>query len=209
MPPKNPQIESWTGEFGDAYTARNAASEEQVRIRLKALVEIFRLIDGDRPRRILECGCNIGLNTRALRRFTDAELFAIEPNATARAVLEDQGVLDGDHLADAVVQSLPFPDGSMDLVFTSGVLIHVHPDDLTAALDEMVRVSSKYLMMIEYFSQSPQSIPYRGRDDLLWKRDFGSDLLDRHPGLVPLGSGFFWRRITGFDDATWWLFRKP
>lgn len=209
MTPRNPQIDSWTGEFGDAYTARNAATEEQVRIRLKALVEIFRPLEGDRPRTILECGCNIGLNTRALRRFTDAELFAIEPNAKARSTVEGEGILDRDHLKEAVAQSLPFPDGSMDLVFTSGVLIHVHPDDLPAALDEMVRVSSKYLMMIEYFSQAPQSIPYRGRDDLLWKRDFGGDMLDRHADLVPLGCGFFWRRTTGFDDATWWLFRKP
>lgn len=209
MAAKTPQLEQWTGEFGDAYVDRNAATEEQIRIRLKALIEIFRPIEGNLPKTVLECGCNIGLNTRAFRRFLDAELFAVEPNAKARSIVMKEGLLDAAHLKEATLQELPFADRSMEFVFTSGVLIHIHPDDLPRALDEMHRVSSRYLMMIEYFSQKPEGIPYRGHQELLWKRDFGKAMLERHPELVPAGCGFFWSHTTGFDDATWWLFRKP
>ena len=205
---KTRQLEHWTGEFGDAYVVRNAATEEQIRIRIRALTEIMRAIEGDPPRQILECGCNIGLNTRAFARFTDAELFAVEPNARARSKILEDCVLDAEHLYDATVESLPFPDHSIDFVFTSGVLIHVHPDHLPTALDEMYRVSSKYVMMIEYFSRDPEEISYRGQSELLWKRDFGGAMLDRKPSLLPIGCGFFWERTTGFGDATWWLFRK-
>lgn len=209
MATRTPQLDHWTGEFGDTYVDRNAAQEEQVRNRLRALLEIFRSIEGDPPRSVLECGCNIGLNTRAFRRFLDAELFAVEPNAKAREIVLRDGVLDDAHLKDATLHGLPFADGSMDLVFTSGVLIHVHPDHLPTALDEMHRVSSKYVMMIEYFSQKPESVPYRDRTDLLWKRDFGKAMLERHPDLLPVGCGFFWSRLSGLDDVTWWMFRKP
>lgn len=209
MAADTPQLEQWTGEFGNEYVNRNAAAEDQIRIRMRALTEIFRCLDGDPPKTILECGCNIGLNTRAFRRFLGAELFAIEPNAKAREIVLAEGVLDEAHLKEATLGALPFDDGTMEFVFTSGVLIHIHPDNLSTALDEMHRVSSKYLMMIEYFSQKPETIPYRGRDDLLWKRDFGKAMLERHPELITVDVGFFWSQTTGFDDATWWLFRKP
>ncbi len=206
---RNRQIEHWTGDFGDAYVERSPATEEQIRIRVSVLTEMFNTLVGDPPASVLECGCNIGLNTRAFARFHPAEQFAVEPNVRARQTVLDDGVLDADHLKDGTVQNLPFADGSMDLVFTSGVLIHVHPDDLPAAFDEMVRVSSRYLLLIEYFSRDFQEVAYRDREELLWKGDFGGALLDRHPSLIPLRCGFFWHRTTGFDDSTWWMFRKP
>lgn len=209
MATSTPQLDQWTGEFGDVYVERNAATEQQIQARLRALTEISRLVEGDLPRTVLECGCNIGLNTRAFQRFLDAELFAVEPNAKAREIVLREGVLDESHLKAGALQALPFADASMDLVFTSGVLIHIHPDHLPAALDEMHRVSGKYLMMIEYFSQNPVSVQYRGHTDLLWKRDFGKAMLERHPDLLPIGCGFLWSRTTGLDDVTWWLFRKP
>jgi spore coat polysaccharide biosynthesis protein SpsF len=32
--------------------------------------------------------------------------------------------------------------------------------------------------------------------------------MDRFPDLQLVDYGFFWKRATGLDDATWWLFRK-
>jgi hypothetical protein len=69
-------------------------------------------------------------------------------------------------------------------------------------------VSRQYLLAIEYFSVKPESIEYRGQSGLLWKRDFGGAYLDLFPDLVTIDVGFLWRRTSGCDDATWWLFRK-
>lgn len=204
----NRQLDHWTGEFGDAYVARNPATDDNVRLRLRALAPILARMDGDPPRSILECGCNVGLNVRALQHLTRAEVFGIEPNRAAREVVMRDGILDATHLAEGSVGALPFPDASMDLVFTSGVLIHVAPDDLASAMREVHRVSRKYVLAIEYFSVKPEAVPYRGHTELLWKRDFGGAYLDLFPTLTPIDAGFLWSRTSGCDDATWWLFRK-
>lgn len=208
-PKPTPQLSAWTGSFGDAYVDRNGPAETGLRERVRGYSRILAATDGDPARSILECGCNLGLNLRALRRLTDAELMAVEPNARARARVLEDGVLPASHLHDATLSALPFPDASVDLVFTCGVLIHVPPEHIEQAAREVHRVARKYVLAVEYFSQKPTSAPYRGEDALMWKRDFGGLYLDLFPDLIPIDTGFMWKRTTGWDDANWWLFRKP
>ncbi|MCP4449555.1 MAG: methyltransferase domain-containing protein [Myxococcales bacterium] len=201
------QLDAWTGAFGDEYIERCTASEEAIRTRARAWVDMMRPIEAAIPKSILEVGCNIGINQRALRRIFDAELFAVEPNPKARGVVLADGVLDSEHLHAASALELPFEDHSMEMCFTSGVLIHISPDDLMQACSEMYRVSSRYILCAEYFSRNPEERTYRGQEGLLFKRDFGSFWLDNFE-LAHLGHGFHWRRTTGIDDVTWWLFEK-
>ena len=72
----------------------------------------------------------------------------------------------------------------------------------------MYRVSNRYIVCIEYFSDKPEEIEYRGQSGMLWKRDFGSFWMEQHPDLKLLDYGFFWRRATGLDNLTWWLWEK-
>lgn len=202
------QLDAWRGDFGDDYVERNAPLDEVLRIRTRMWARFLDAMDAAPPQNILEVGCNIGLNLRALPRLTGAELHAVEPNDKARARLLADKVIPTANLRAGAGQKLPFPDASFDLVFTSGVLIHVHPDDLDAVCGEIHRVSRRWILCSEYFSTRPESIPYRGRDDLLFKRDFGGFYLDRFPDLECAASGFLWRRTTGLDDATWQVFRK-
>ena len=205
----NAPIDAWKGEFGDNYAARNRATEETVGNAARAFAKILSHVKDGPPASILEVGANIGINLRALSGFADAELFAVEPNASAREQLVADKVLPQDHLFDAMATKLPLNDGAVDLAFTSGVLIHVPPDDLETAYGEIHRVAARYILCMEYFSPRPVEIPYRGHEGLLFKRDFGGMWLDLFPGLEPVANGFFWRRTTGLDDINWWLFRKP
>ena len=100
-------------------------------------------------------------------------------------------------------------DREVELSFTTGVLIHVPPSELGAAVDELYRVSSRYILMSEYFADQPEEKTYRGQEGLLFKRDFGKFMLDRHPDLMILDYGFFWRDAGAVDNGNWWLFRKP
>ena len=72
----------------------------------------------------------------------------------------------------------------------------------------MHRVSSRYIACSEYFSDKPETIPYRGQTDALFKRDFGGMWLDLFPDLKVLDYGFSWKRTTGLDNLTWWMFEK-
>jgi pseudaminic acid biosynthesis-associated methylase len=203
------QLEQWRGDFGDAYVDRNPASAQAVRQRVACFATILEHLQGRPPRSIFEGGCNIGLNLRALRQLTDAELHAVEPNAKARALLIKDRVIAAHNVKDAMLSAIPFADAAFDLVFTSGVLIHVPDETLDQSCQELHRVAKRYLLSIEYFSPETVTIKYRGRDDLLFKRDYGETWLRLFPGLVPVAQGFFWKRTTGLDNLTWWLFRKP
>jgi pseudaminic acid biosynthesis-associated methylase len=203
------QLDQWRGEFGDSYVDRNPASIQAVRQRVCCFATIFDHLRGHPPRSLLECGCNVGINLRALRQVTDAELYAVEPNAKARDMLIGDGVIPVGNLKNATLSELPFENGAFDLVFTSGVLIHIPDDILEQSCREMHRVAKSHLLSIEYFSPESITLKYRGHDDLLFKRDYGENWLRLFPDLEPVAQGFFWKRTTGLDNLTWWLFRKP
>lgn len=199
-------LEHWTGTAGDAYTARNPLAE---RDQLEQLDELWRQIIAATEEwqgSILEVGANIGRNLRALRRFHPAKLYAIEPNCTARATLDDAGIL----AAPAWPHALPnlWLQEQYDLVFTSGVLIHIPPEQLAESCRAIVQASRRWIVAIEYFSAEPRMIPYRGEDNRLWARDFGKFYLEACPELEPIAAGFAWKGLTGLDDLTWWVLRK-
>lgn len=203
------QLDHWTGSFGDAYVDRNQGGRAEIGARARFLASVLARMGDDLPASILELGCNIGLNLKALYGLCDATLMGIEPNEKARTALAGSGVLQPDHLFGGALPDTGLPAAQADLVFTCGVLIHVPEETLTATLREMVRLSTRYVLMAEYFSPRSEMIPYRGENDLLFKRDFGGLLWDLHPELSLVDYGFQWRRVTGLDDLTWWLFRKP
>jgi spore coat polysaccharide biosynthesis protein SpsF len=198
----------WRGGFGDAYTERNAVSETKLAALTANWAAILRSTIGAPPRSILEVGANVGLNLRALARLTGADLYAVEPNARAREALVADGVVPAGRALDGLCEAIPLADRSVELAFTSGVLIHIHPDNLLASCREIHRVSSRYVVCIEYFAATPEEVLYRDQSDALFKRDFGSFYLDNFPDLAVLDCGFSWKRTTGLDDLTWWVFRK-
>ncbi len=208
MSEKSRQIDAWRGDFGNNYTDRNTADPKRLENSSRAFREIFSHIEDAPPRSILEVGANLGANIRALKSMTDAVLHAVEPNGKARGIMVEDGVLPAERVVDATASNLPFDDGQIDLVFTAGVLIHIPHESIEAAYREMHRVAGRYLLSIEYFSPTPVEVPYRGETGLLFKRDFGGLWLDLFDDLEHVANGFFWKRTTGLDDVTWWLFRK-
>ena len=203
------QLKLWTSDFGDAYIARNEAIPTLLDPRRVMWRRILSAFGDNRPTSVLEVGANVGLNMRVLGELSEAELWVVEPNTSARARLEADKVLPTDHVLDGAASKIPLPDAAVDFAFTSGVLIHIHPDQLAASCAEIYRVSGRYIAAIEYFSPEPTSVAYRGHDGQLFKRDFGDFWLDSHPDLALVDYGFFWKRASGLDNLTWWLFRKP
>lgn len=195
------QLDAWKGEFGEAYTDRNVADW---RARQPGFREV---LGGLELRGVLEVGCNRGHNLVALADLLgeDADVVGIEPNRhaqrIARAASDRIGVLSGNAF------ELPFRDGTFDLVFTAGVLIHISLADLPRALAEIHRVSRRYVVALEYFAEEETAIPYRGREDLLWKRDFLRHYQTQFPDLRLVRSGYFGPE-QGFDRTTWWLLEK-
>lgn len=205
---KTKQIQAWTGEFGRDYLARCGSIDEVEQAqRTQALAGVVAAIP-DKPASILEVGTNVGKNLLSLAELTDAALYGVEPFAEAyQAMVANVGPrLAGS--ANCSGLELPFADGSFDLSFTSGVLIHVSPDDLPRMMGEIVRVSRRYVWVNEYFAKSPEALSYRNKEGLLFKRDFGRYYMELFPALKPVATGFLWSAVSPFDDTVWWLFDK-
>jgi pseudaminic acid biosynthesis-associated methylase len=198
-------ISHWRGQFGDSYANRNAIDSATIQ---EAENVFSRILGGiEQPHRVLEVGANVGINLTALRTILPAaRLSAVEPNRAACDQLRAIGI---DDVFESDSYRIPAPDASFDLVFTSGVLIHIPPSRLAEAMSEIVRVSRRYVLACEYFSHTPEEANYRGSSGMLWKRDFGAEYQRLFPSLRVVGYGFLWiREFPHFDNQNWWLFEK-
>lgn len=194
----------WAGEFGNAYLVRNRSAEL-----VAANLALFtKILETAAPlRSVIEFGANIGLNMVALKQLLpNAELSAIEINATAAQALGQLGGVKVYHqsILDFVA------DSPRELAFTKGVLIHINPEMLPKVYDLLYQSSSRYICLTEYYNPTPVSIPYRGHTDVLFKRDFAGEMLDRFPDLKLVSYGFSYHRDHNFpqDDANWFLMEK-
>jgi pseudaminic acid biosynthesis-associated methylase len=202
------QLKNWRGCFGDDYIARNAVEDWKIEFGKEGFKRILKKI---KVKSIMEIGCNIGLNLIYLSSIydRDIDLYAVEPNGKAFSILTSDSRIKLKEAWNTSAFDLPIPNAYVDLIFTSGVLIHIAPENLGDATDEIVRVANKYILCIEYFSHKPISIRYQNKDNVLFKRDFGSFYLDRYPDLKCIDYGFLWQReLKVFDNLNWWLFKK-
>ncbi len=83
----------------------------------------------------------------------------------------------------ASVLAIPYPDQNFDLVFTSGVLIHIAPTDVPVALAEIHRCAKTWVWGSEYYAPRMTEVSYRGHDSLLWKTDYAQLYVERFPDL--------------------------
>lgn len=186
------QTKVWTGKFGRDYTERNRFADDEAFNALyverygqsRDAINQDWLSDIPRDSRVLEVGANIGNQLRALRRIGFRRLFGIE---LQRYCVEEAKRLNPE--ADIVEGSafdIPFKDGFFDLVFTNNLLIHIAPGDIGAVLEEIHRVSRRWIWGFEYYAPEFTVIPYRGREDLLWKADYAALFRERFPDLKSL-----------------------
>lgn len=97
-----------------------------------------------RPRRILDVGCGLGLNTVPVaRRYPDAEIYAVDAAAPmlryAHARAKSFGV-DGVHWIQANAEALSFPDGYFDLALVTTFWHETSADAFRKILAEVKRL---------------------------------------------------------------------
>ena len=182
------QTKIWQGEFGRSYTDRNTFDPAGVDrlcatnygISRTSLNSTF-LAPIPKHFSFLEVGCNVGNQLLMLQQLGYQNLTGIELQSYALEIAKAR--LGNVSLQHGSALDLPFSDNSFDVVFTSGVLIHIAPDDLPVAMREIHRCTRHYIWGLEYFSPQPQSISYRGNDQLLWKMNYAELYLKYFPDL--------------------------
>ncbi|MEK7518889.1 MAG: pseudaminic acid biosynthesis-associated methylase [Patescibacteria group bacterium] len=201
----------WSGSFGQGYNDRNTWT-------LKGFDQFYRktwgttrtamnrsFLRGLKINTTLEMGANIGLQLRHLQAMGIKNLYGVELqwDAVERAKQLTHGI----SIIQGSAFDLPFKNNYFDLVFTSGVLIHIHPRDQKKAMREMYRVSNKYIWGFEYFNPTEQEIPYRGNRNVLWKNNFLKLWQKNCPGLKLVKMKKF-RYVGQTNEDVMYLFKK-
>ena len=98
-----------------------------------------------------EAGCGFGWNLKRVQdEFPDTRVggldFSKTQLANGRQYLKDYSIelIHGDNCA------MPYGDKTLDIGFSLGVFMNIHPDKIMDALKEMKRVCKKYIIHIEY-----------------------------------------------------------
>ena len=194
----------WATDFGNDYPNRNQG--EQL---ISVNVAIFSKILKNCPsvNSIAELGCNIGLNLIALNRINkDYKLKGYEINTKAALEAKNQDIAE---IINTTISEPLDSSKKFNLTFTKLVLIHINPEKLADVYQNLYDLSDRYIMVYEYFNPKPMAIEYRANKDVLFKRDFAGELIDKY-NLKLIDYGFNYNREKYFpkDDGTWFLLEK-
>ena len=171
------QMEKWGGLFGKEYTDRNALYLNEMENFYKERFGYTRtemnsefIGDFNRDMKILEVGSNVGNQLICLQRMGFNNLYGIELQNYAVELSKSRtkriNIIEGSAF------DVPYKDSYFDLVFTSGLLIHINPSDISMAVKEIYRCTKEYIWGFEYYADKYTDILYREHKELLWKADF-------------------------------------
>ena len=211
---KTKQLETWEGDFGKSYTDRNMMTPEQAddlcfqTCGIKRIDVYKKLLEGIGDiSNILEIGCNIGNQLALFQKIGYKNLWAIEPQEYACELAKKR--INNVNIIQASAFDVPFKDNYFDMVYTSGVLEHIAPEDLPKAMDEIYRCSKKYILGFETYSEEGiPMIDYRGNKDLLWRADYSKLFMERFPDLVLIKQDIYPYKPTNELDVAYLLEKK-
>jgi spore coat polysaccharide biosynthesis protein SpsF len=202
---KTPQESFWAGKFGTEYIDRNTG-QDLLASNIAFFANGLRYAQGIKS--CLEFGANIGMNLSALKAlYPNLDAYGIEINEDASLKLED--LIPKSNIFNSSILEF-HPSRQWDLVLIKTVLIHISPDELQTVYEKLVSSTSRYLMVAEYYSQTPTEVTYRGHIGRLFKRDFAGEILSAYPEMKLIDYGFSYRFDPKFpqDDITWFLLEK-
>jgi len=135
------------------------------------------------PTSILEVGCGYGKLLRALRLRITTPLVGLD---FSRSQLSHARRFVGDLPEVRLLQGdgsrLPFPDDAFDLVLTSAVILHNHPEIAEAIRQELLRVARRW---VAHNEDTDVSYNRFGYDTAAWYHEHGVPLAECGP--IPIG----------------------
>jgi pseudaminic acid biosynthesis-associated methylase len=207
------QMEIWAGQFGREYTERNPLSLPELEKVYKDLYGITRtemntrfIGDLNRDTKVLEVGASIGNQLLCLQKSGFKNLYGIELQSYAVELAKNY--TKGINIIQGSAFDIPFRDGFFDLVFTSGLLIHIAPEDIGDVIDEIYRCTRQYIWCLESHADIYTTVNYRGHNNLYWKANFSKLFLNRFQDLqLVKEEAFNWLQNAGNIDKMF-LLRK-
>lgn len=147
-----------------------------------------------RSQNVLEVGCSSGNDLKLFSKEFD--VCGIEPSESA--IRKASQALPHFKFKVGSIVELPFEDSTFDFVFTRNVLNHIGDSDMEKSVSEMFRVSRKYILNVELFSEGESQIqdapvPTWGRNMYRRWQNFKVKIIsnvDMHEEIDPKKSKF-------------------
>lgn len=202
------QREFWMGDFGTKYIERNKTMEtvnelykKQTGITVEEIFKnFFENINLDN--RIIELGCNVGLNLSVLHKMGFKNLTGVEINKSAFSLAKKNNP--DISFINSSIENFDVEE-KYDLVYTAGVLIHINPDTLPLIIKKMDELSKKYIFGFEYFSDHLEEIKYRDHQNTCWKQNFPQLIKNFNPSYRTIREEKFQYKEENISDIAYML----
>lgn len=117
-----------------------------------------------RANNVLEVGCNSGNDLRSFPK--DFDVHGVDLNDHALDIAKKK--LPSFKFQNGSIIDLPYEESSIDFVFTHYVLNYISENEIDKAINELYRVSKKYILNCELYDENESPIDGNSK---LWKRN--------------------------------------
>ncbi|KPA15161.1 Methyltransferase type 11 domain protein [Candidatus Magnetomorum sp. HK-1] len=149
LPKMKTQKDYWNTR-GEAYMfdILNTGFEEREIFFQNMLVDHLKELPFDS---IFEAGCGFGWNVKKIKQmFPDKRVggvdFSLPQLKNSETYLKGMDI----NLTQGDILNIPLEDNEFDIGFSMGVFLNIHSINIDKAVNEMIRVSKKYIIHIEY-----------------------------------------------------------
>lgn len=134
--------------FEELKEAKQLGFKSKIPIRGSERATLIETLLSSEDETFLEVGFGYGQNLHILKEFIGPKnLYSLELNTerilVTKETLPDLTFSSGD------ITNLPYKDQSIDVVFTSAVLLYLNTNRVSIALAEMMRVAKKRVIILE------------------------------------------------------------
>tara|TARA_B100001121_G_C18667911_1_gene612304 strand:+ start:533 stop:1285 length:753 start_codon:yes stop_codon:yes gene_type:complete len=174
-------------------------SENIKRRRLDDYSNEFKFFNNKNIKSILDVGCGSGEMLKDLtvklnnKKNKIINATGLEPSREASRILKRK-YKDDKNLSfiNSYAHALPFNDNSFDLVYAWSVLHWIDRNNYLQSIGEMIRVTKKYLVIMDFYSGKDYRVNYsHNKDFYTYKSDF--DVILKHSGVMMKQTDLIWR----------------
>lgn len=187
-------------ERNKSINSNNQLYKEQISVE-QIFTEFFDNID--KRNKILELGCSIGLKLSLLHKMGFSNLYSVEINRKAFEIAQKNNP--DITFYNSSIEDFDQNNETYDLVFTSGVLIHINPKILNSIVDKIINLTKKYIFGFEYYADKLEEVEYRGHSDVLWKQNYPLLFTKRSASIKAVKSRKFFYKNSNLCDIAYLL----
>ncbi|OGG39570.1 hypothetical protein A2127_01655 [Candidatus Jorgensenbacteria bacterium GWC1_48_12] len=142
--------------WAESYVSREALEHSHRKF-------LFQVIERHAPLgKVLEIGCASAPNLIILsQKFPETEFQGIDISENAISVgkkyVKEHNIPNISLKAGNADSIKNFPDKSFDVVFTDAMLIYIGPEKIKEVLKEIIRISKKSVILVEWLSEKRQA----------------------------------------------------